>query len=181
MARAIVIFGAAVWRGGQPSPSLRRRVAYGAAAAHADPDDMVFCSGGVGRFGPSEASLMAQLLAQAGIDPARIVLDEASLDTLQNVVAASRFIRAEGLDGALVCTDRYHLPRVRMLFAALGVASEPGPVAPGRGDAPLSYWLSMNARELAAYPYDLAVVLRRGAELRRHVAGPGGTPGRAAR
>jgi uncharacterized SAM-binding protein YcdF (DUF218 family) len=170
MPRAIVIFGAAVWPDGQPSPSLRRRVAYGAAAARADPDDLVFCSGGVGRFGPSEASLMAALLTGAGIDPARIVLDEDSLDTLQNVVAAARFIRAQGLDGALVCTDRYHLARVRMLFAALGVASEPGPIAPGRGGTRLSYWLGMRVRELAAFPYDLAVVLRRRGDLLRRIA-----------
>lgn len=170
MPRAIVIFGAAVWPDGQPSPSLRRRVAYGAAAARADPDHLVFCSGGVGRFGPSEASLMAGLLAGAGIDPARIVLDEDSLDTLQNVVAAARFIRARGLDGALICTDSYHLARVRMLFAALGVDSAPGPIAPGRGGTRLSYWLGMRLRELAAYPYDLAVVLGRRAELRRRIA-----------
>ena len=170
MPRAIVIFGAAVWPDGRPSPSLRRRVACGADAARADPDHLVFCSGGVGRFGPSEASLMAGLLAGDGIDPARIVLDEDSLDTLQNVVAAARFIRARGLDGALICTDRYHLARVRMLFAVLGVDSEPGPIASGRGGTRLSYWLGMRLRELAAYPYDLAVVLRRRAELRRRIA-----------
>lgn len=169
MPRAIVIFGAAVWPDGRPSPSLRRRVAYGAAAARSDPDDLVFCSGGVGRFGPSEASLMRELLAGAGIDPSRIVLDEDSLDTLQNVVAAARFIHRQGLDGAVVCTDRYHVARIRMLFTALGVASEPGPIAPGRGGTAPSYWLAMRARELAAYPYDLAVVLHRRRELRRMI------------
>lgn len=170
MPRAIVIFGAAVWPDGQPSPSLRRRVVYGAAAARADPDDLVFCSGGVGRFGPSEASLMRELLTGAGIDPAKIVLDEESLDTLQNVVAAARFIHRRGLGGAVVCTDRYHVARIRMLFTALGVASEAGPIAPGIGGTALPYWLAMRARELAAYPYDLAVVLRRRRELRRMIA-----------
>lgn len=170
MPRAIVIFGAAVWPDGRPSPSLRRRVAYGAAAARSRADDPVFCSGGVGRFGPSEASLMGELLAGQGIDPDRIVLDEDSRDTLQNVVAAARFIRDRGLDGAVVCTDRYHLARASMLFGVLGVASQPGPIAPGRGDAALPYWLRMRARELAAYPYDLAVVLRRRAELLRTIA-----------
>jgi uncharacterized SAM-binding protein YcdF (DUF218 family) len=170
MPRAIVICGAAVWPDGQPSPSLRRRVDYGAAAARADPDHPVFCSGGVGRHGPSEASLMADLLTRAGIDPGRIVLDEDSLDTLQNVIAAARFIRARGLDGALVCTDRYHLARVRMLFSVLGVDSTPGPIAPGRGGTRLSYWMGMRLRELAAYPYDMAVVMRRRTELRRRIA-----------
>ncbi len=170
MARAIVIFGAAVWPDGQPSPSLRRRVAYGAAAAGADSEDVLFCSGGVGRFGPSEASLMAELLTAGGVAPARIVLDEASLDTFQNVVAAARFIRARGLDGAVICTDHYHLARVSMLFAWLGIEARPGPIAPGLGGTSLSYWLVMRARETVAYFYDLAVVIRRRKELVRLIA-----------
>ncbi len=165
MAWAIVIFGAAVRPDGRASPSLKRRVQYGLAAARAAPDDLVFCSGGVGRFGGSEASVMAGLLIAAGVDPRRIVLDEASCDTLQNVIAAASFIRAQGLDGAVVCTDGYHVPRARMLFAALGVSSRRGPVIAGRGGAPISAWLGMTAREAVAYPYDWAIVMRRRREL----------------
>ncbi len=170
MAWAIVIFGAAVRPDGRASPSLRRRVGYGLAAARAAPDDLVFCSGGIGRFGASEASVMAGLLIAAGVDPARIVLDEASRDTLENVIAAAGFIRAQGLDGAVVCTDGYHVPRARMLFAALGVASRRGPVSAGRGGAPVSAWLGMTAREAVAYPYDWAIVMRRRRELLRRIA-----------
>ena len=166
MAWAIVIFGAAVRPDGQASPSLGRRVGYGLAAARSAPQDLVFCSGGVGRFGPSEASVMAGLLAQGGIEPARIVLDEASCDTLQNVVAAAGFVRARGLDGAIVCTDGFHVPRARMLFTALGVPSRAGPVSAGRGRAPLAAWLAMVGREAAAYPYDWAIVMRRRRALR---------------
>ena len=165
MTRAIVIFGAAVRPDGQASPSLARRVRYGAAAARAEPDSPIFCSGGVGRFGPSEASLMAELLARAQIDPARVVLDEASRDTLENVTAAARFIRRQGLAGAVACTDAYHLPRVRMLFARLGVEAQDGPVTRGRVGTRMSYWLGMHAREAVAYPYDLAVVTWRRRDL----------------
>lgn len=169
MARAIVIFGAAVGPDGQASPSLRRRTLYGAAAARAAPQDWVFCSGGVGRHGGSEASLMAGILAEAGVEPHRLVLDEDSRDTLQNVVAASRFIRGRDLEGAVICTDRYHLPRVSMLFSVLGVPAEPGPLAPHRSGTRMAYWMAMHVREAAAYPYDLAVALRRRAELRRMI------------
>jgi uncharacterized SAM-binding protein YcdF (DUF218 family) len=170
MAWAIVIFGAAVGPDGQASPSLARRVRYGVAAARAAPDNPIFCTGGVGRFGPSEASVMAGILEGAGIGPGRIVLDEESADTLQNVTAAAGFIRRQGLEGAVVCTDGYHVPRARMLFTALGVAARPGPVSAGRGGAPFSAWLAMQAREVAAYPYDWAIVMRRRRELLRLVA-----------
>jgi len=158
MAWAIVIFGAAVWPDGGPSPTLRRRVAYGRQAAADHPDALVFCSGGVGRHGPSEASLMADLLIGHGIDPGRLVLDELSRDTLENVVAAARFIRAEGLEGAVVCTDGYHVPRARMLFRALGVPSRQGPLRGGPAGS-RAYWLRMLARETLAYPYDLALAV----------------------
>jgi uncharacterized SAM-binding protein YcdF (DUF218 family) len=170
MAWAIVIFGAAVRPDGRASPSLARRVRYGLAAARAARDDLVFCSGGVGRFGPSEASVMAGLLIAGGVDPARIVLDAKSRDTLQNVIAAARFVVGRGLEGAVVCTDGFHVPRARMLFAALGVAARPGPVSAGRGGAPVSTWLGMSAREVAAYLYDGAIVIRRRRELLRLIA-----------
>jgi uncharacterized SAM-binding protein YcdF (DUF218 family) len=165
MTRAIVIFGAAVRPDGQASPSLARRVRYAVAAARAAPESPIFCSGGVGRFGPSEASLMAELLARAEVPSGRIVLDEDSRDTLENVIAASRFIRAQGLAGAVACTDSYHLPRVRMLFRALEIDAESGPVSAGRVGTRRGYWLGMHAREVAAYPYDLAVVMWRRREL----------------
>ncbi len=156
MAWVIVIFGAAVWPDGGPSPALRRRVAYGRQAASDDPAAVIFCSGGVGRHGPSEAGLMARLLMEAGVDPARIALDEQSRDTMENVAAAAAFIRAEGLEGAVVCSDGYHLPRIRMLFRAAGVVSRAGPVDHG-GAGPRGHRLRMVAREGLAYPYDWAL------------------------
>jgi uncharacterized SAM-binding protein YcdF (DUF218 family) len=167
MTRAIVILGAAVWSSGEPSPSLLRRSLFGARAAAAFPDAPVFCSGGIGRFAPSEASVMAEILIEALVDPTRIVLDEQSRDTLQNVVAATRFIRERGLEGALICTDGYHQPRVRMLFALMGVDAAPGPHGPGREEPRLHHRLAMGAREVLAYPYDFALGLRRRRSIRQ--------------
>jgi vancomycin permeability regulator SanA len=168
----IVIFGAAVMADGRPSPSLLRRIGYGRGAAMRWPQAPVFCSGGVGRAGPSEASIMAKVLADSGIAPARLVLDEASLDTLQSVVAAARFVHRRGLDGCVICSDRYHLPRIRLMLAALGVRTLAGPMAPGRGGTRLRYWLRMHLREALAVPYDLAIVLARRQEFLAAIAAP---------
>jgi uncharacterized SAM-binding protein YcdF (DUF218 family) len=158
---AIVIFGAAVMPDGRPSPSLLRRIAYGLKAAAEHPDAPILCSGGVGRAGPSEASIMARVLRGQGVDPDRLVLDEASLDTLQSMIAAARFVRRRGRGGAVVCSDRYHLPRIRLMLGALGVATVSGPTNPGLDGARRRYWIRMHLREALAIPYDLGIVLAR--------------------
>ena len=169
MERAIVIFGAAIGEHGLPSPCLVRRTHYGLAAAQSAPEAPIFCSGGVGRFGPSEASAMRDMLLAASVSPARIVLDERSRDTLQNVVAASRYIRLNRLEGAVICSDDYHHPRIKMLFACIGVEARSGPVRTGPAPGHRAYWLGMCFREMMAYPYDLGVMLFRGAKLRRRI------------
>lgn len=174
---AIVVFGAAVRADGRPSPTLARRIAYAARAARVNPNAPLLCSGAAARGAPSEASVMARALTAEGIAPHRLILDEASRDTLQSVVAAARFVRAESLAGCIVCSDRYHIPRIRLLLSALGVASAPGPLQPGRAGSPLPHWAYMRLREGAAIPYDLAIVLarRRGllAEIARAPTRPG--------
>jgi len=158
---AIIVFGAAVLASGKASPSLRRRIGYGARAAAAWPDAPVFCSGGVGAAGPSEASIIEQGLTGHGVDPARLVLDEASLDTLQSVIAAARFARQQSLDGCVICSDRYHIPRIRLLLTALGVRTIAGPTESGLQGTRRYYWIKMHVREALAIPYDLAIVLSR--------------------
>jgi vancomycin permeability regulator SanA len=157
----IVIFGAAVRADGRPSPSLLRRIGYGLKAAHAHPDAPIFCSGGVGRAGPPEASIMARVLRGQGVAADRLVLDEASLDTLQSVIAAARYVRRSGRDGLIVCSDGYHQPRIRLMLSVLGVATEAGPTARGLAGGRLSTWLRMSAREALAIPYDVAIVIAR--------------------
>src|SRR5689334_22604879 len=110
----IVIFGAAVRPDGTPSPTLARRVGYAIHMADEHPESLVLCSGAAGRTGPSEASVMAQLLGQAGVDPCRVHLDEESTDTFQSVVATAEFIRRQCLQRCVVCSDRYHLGRIRL-------------------------------------------------------------------
>lgn len=156
----IAIFGAAVLSDGRPSAALLRRIGYGWRAAEAHPGADLLLSGGVGRHGPSEASIMAERLAARGLPAARMILDEASLDTLQSVVVASRLARER--DAAiLVCSDGYHIPRIRLMLGALGVPSTAAPSPRGPFGPSLGHRVGMGLRECAAIPYDLAIVLAR--------------------
>lgn len=162
----IAIFGAAVLPHG-PSPSLLRRIGYGWQAAQAHPGAQVLCSGGVGRHGPSEASVMAERLAALGLAAERLILDEESLDTLQSAGAVARWRRRLGAAHVVVCSDAYHVPRIRLLLGALGTPSVAGPRLPGRGGAGLAHWTRMSLREGLAIPYDLALAIAQ----RRRLAG----------
>jgi uncharacterized SAM-binding protein YcdF (DUF218 family) len=148
----IVVFGAAVRPDGSPSPTLARRIAFAAAAAARYVDADLFCSGAKGTHGPSEASVMADVLAET-VDRSRIHLDETSVDTLQSVVAATAFARAGKYAQCMICTDGYHQPRIRMLFAMLGMPASAIHVPHGGSRR---YQLKMRTREAAAIPYDLA-------------------------
>lgn len=151
----LVVFGAAVRPDGSASPALARRVGYAAADAQADPRVDLFLSGGVGTYPPSEAAVMAELLAGA-IAPDRLILDEASADTLQTVRAAAAYARHHGYAAVRSCTDAYHQPRVRMLFGLMGFASRPVRMV-ARGPRPLQ--AKMWTREMAAIPYDMVAGL----------------------
>ncbi len=162
-----MLLGAAVRPDGRPSAALARRIAAAAKAAEIHPTAMVFCSGGVGRHGPSEASVMARDLVRLGVAPARLVLDESSLDTLQTAIAAARYMRAERLTRCLVCTDSYHAPRALALMLALGMQGRMWPAKAGLRQMGPAAWAWMRAREAVAFPYDVALALmKRGRVLR---------------
>lgn len=110
---------------------------------------------------------MREILLSKGVDPDRLELDEESQDTLQNVIAAARFIRAQRLDGAVICTDDYHAPRVSMLFRGLGVPTELGPIGNDLRTKDFAAWSLAAAREVAAYAYDFAVISHRRPSLLR--------------
>lgn len=145
---------------GTPSPALAHRIAQAVAAARRYPTARLFCTGGVGHHGPSEASVMARLIGTA-IAPERLHLDEESADTLQSVAAACAFMRARDHRIAIACTDRYHQPRVRMLFALAGIRCL-GLAMPHAGSP--AYLTRMRIREALAIPYDLIAGI---AQLRR--------------
>lgn len=159
----IVIFGAAVWKGGLASHAMRRRV-EGALRSAADRADAIFLvTGGVGKHPPSEAAVMASLLRQQGVREADILLDEQSGDTLQSVRNCVRLLAAMPLHGpVIVCSDVYHIPRCRWLLRLNGVSTVAGDVASGRSQTSPLRWCYYYVRELAAIPWDTLLTLLSG-------------------
>jgi len=156
----IVIFGAAVRPDGRPSGTLLRRVAAAAALANRFPAAVFIPTGGVGRFGPSEASVMAHLLQREVRPGWSFVLEETAIDTLSSVRAVRRLLLRHAFMGPVyAATSAYHLPRCLLLLWLAGIRAKPcpPPSAPAAASRLLRwYW---RLREVPAIPYDAALML----------------------
>lgn len=152
-ADAAVVLGAAVWAGGQASPTLARRALHGVALLHSGGARHLLLTGGVGRHPPSEASVMRALALRAGVPAARIVVDETSTTTLESARACAAIIAARGWRRVLVVTDRYHLPRALLAFRRFGVTAQGSPPPESRGDTASWKQVLLSLRELVAIPW----------------------------
>ena len=156
----LVIMGAAVWSGGRASNAMRRRVEGALTSAGGNRNALFLPSGGVGKHPPSEARVMADLLLQAGVAEANILLDDTSTDTMSSVRNCARILRAlPDFGEVLICSDVYHIPRCRWLFHLYGIQSRAGQVESGRDANTALRWTYYCLREVVALPWDTLLVL----------------------
>ena len=114
----IVVLGARV-NGTVPSGSLRNRIRVGAEYLRDNPQTIAVLSGAQGSGEEiSEARCMYDNMVAAGIDPARLILEEQSTDTAENL-RNSRALIPEGASAGLV-TNNFHI------FRALALARNQG-------------------------------------------------------
>ena len=115
----VVVLGARVDPDGSASPMLAARVKH--AVSLLKPGGLILFSGGVGTFGPSEASVARDLAVKLGVQPQQCLLEEQSHSTLQNAVFSLELMRKKLPRGAhvILVSDPYHLPRARRIFERL--------------------------------------------------------------
>ena len=157
----IVIYGAAVRPDGRASTALRRRVQTAFAFGRFQAEAVYVPTGGVGRHGPSEASVMARMLVSLGVPAANILLEETGTSTLSSTRAVLRLLRAHGQHTRPVyaASSAYHLPRCVVLMRLAGLDAWACPARRGAASRQFAkrwYW---RLRELAALPVDAAVML----------------------
>lgn len=155
---AIVIFGAAVRADGRPSTALRRRVEAAVAAGRGMADVLYVPTGGIGRYGPAEAEVMAGLLRDLGVPAQAILCEPTGTDTLSSVRAVARLLRGQRAP-VHAATSAYHLPRCLLLLRMAGLPARacPAPAVPAaRSFRRRWYW---RLREALALPFDAALML----------------------
>lgn len=156
----IVIMGAAVWPGGRPSGAMQRRVEAAIRYAATLPHPCFLPTGGQGKYGPPEAEVMRSLLLDAGIPSTQIMVEATSHDTLSSVLACSRILKDAGISTAILCTDRYHIPRCRWLFRRMGITMRAAPIPSGIRATGTAKWLYYYIREFAATVWDTILIAR---------------------
>jgi uncharacterized SAM-binding protein YcdF (DUF218 family) len=125
---AAIVLGAGVWNG-KPSPALRERLdvalrLYRENRVRRD----IFCTGGVGDDPRSEASVCAEYLTEHGVPAERILLEERSTSTLQNLANARAIMREQGFADALIITHGFHTKRALLMAADQSINAAPAPV-----------------------------------------------------
>lgn len=92
-ADVLIILGARLY-GEVPSPALRNRLDRGAAYLLEHPDSLVIVSGGLGRGEEmTEAAAMEKYLKAKGIQEHRIVVEEKSFNTYENISFSLQALR----------------------------------------------------------------------------------------
>lgn len=144
-----IVLGAAVWAGGAPSPTLRRRAEHAARLWHRGKVSVIIGSGGVGKNPPSEAQVIVDICKDQGVCYADLILEDQSTTTEENLLFSSRKMQAIGTKAVVVVTDGYHQPRALLVARRLGLnARADSPVQRGTSlRRVLKSWL----REIPAY------------------------------
>jgi uncharacterized SAM-binding protein YcdF (DUF218 family) len=118
----VIILGARV-NGNSPSITLRQRAAAAARYLKENPAAKVIATGGKGS-GESitEAEALRRLLEAADIDKARIIIENKSTSTWENLGNSASFLDSPDKSIVLVSSD-FHLFRAKGMAKKLGYAN----------------------------------------------------------
>ncbi len=116
----LVVLGAAVWPGGQPSLVLRDRLVRAAELYREGVADKIIVTGGVGRYPPAEAVVSKQFLLAAGVAEEDIIMEAASTSTAEQAVLIKEICDREGFRSIALVTSFFHERRAVQLFARAG-------------------------------------------------------------
>lgn len=116
----IIILGARV-KGKVPSLALQARIEAAARYMRDNPSTIGIASGGRGPGEDiSEAEAIKRELMRQGIDETRILMEDRSTSTYENI-AFSKKLLPEGLHKGLVVTNTFHLFRAKMIASDNGL------------------------------------------------------------
>ena len=145
----LVVLGAAVWPGGQPSFVLRDRLARAAELYHEGVARKIICSGGVGRYPPAEALVGKQFLLRAGVAEEDIIMEAASASTADQAKLIKEISDREGFRTIALVTSFYHEKRATQLFRRAGFTSIADARCTHERFVDINFWVARESAALA--------------------------------
>jgi uncharacterized SAM-binding protein YcdF (DUF218 family) len=131
-ADAIVVLGAAQYDG-RPSPVLKGRLDHAVALYRDSLAARMILTGGVGVGDTvSEAEVSRRYVIKQGVNPAAILIERGGLSSVASMRAVSDVMSANGLASAILVSDPFHMLRLRLMAAGMGIRarSSPTPLSP---------------------------------------------------
>jgi len=114
--RAILVLGRGLKPDGTPKPELVKRLETALDEAKRQPDAKVVVTGGAVHNAFSEAEAMRTWLLSHGLEDSRIVTEDRSRITLENVENTVPWFRSRGVTDITLVTERFHMARSRDLL-----------------------------------------------------------------
>lgn len=135
-ADTLIVLGAKVWgtvESPRPSPVLKERLNTASAYLKANTQSQVIVTGGQGSDEPaSEAQVMKDYLIQEGIEESRILIEDQSTSTKENLINAQMF---GDLGTTVLVTSDYHSYRALLTAKRLGLQNVESLAAPSQSNA----------------------------------------------
>lgn len=122
----VVVFGCQVMMDGRPSAELRARIDTAARVLKDHPDALCVTAGGKGENEPvAESVRMKELLVEQGIDGERILTEEQSTSTAENLAFSLTVLKEKGYDpqdcAFIFVSSGFHTPRILLLGERSGL------------------------------------------------------------
>lgn len=126
-ADCILVLGAGVYSGGQPSPMLSDRLDYGIRLYENGAASKLLMSGDHGRVDYDEVNVMKEYAMERGVPSRDVFMDHAGFSTYESLYRARDIFEAESI---LIVTQEYHMYRALYIaeqlgLEAYGVCSDP--------------------------------------------------------
>ena len=118
-----LVLGSKVELDGTPSPRLRARLDRTLELYRAGYFPAVIASGGTGKEGFDEASVMRDYLVAHGIPSDRVIVDSHGTTTFMSAKNTLDIARQRKLNSVFVVSQYFHLPRARLALKRLGIST----------------------------------------------------------
>lgn len=142
---AVIVLGCQV-RGEEPSLMLQRRLDAALEVLDENPEALCVVSGGQGSGEDiSEAEAMKRYLTERGVSADRIILEDRSISTRENIRFSAELLKQRGLSRAVIATNEFHQYRAGIYAKRNGLTA-----GHHSGRTPLHNLLNYTVREWAA-------------------------------